>query len=168
MLETARITGIYVAPGELPSASGPQGNSFLLTSEFARSFPEVIEPTAARCCCDSALALRDEVRSAIDSFGLGLDVNESADLTSRIERTIRVETVALLILGVVVAGVGLVLVGQMLRRQSVAEDDQALAFSALGCDRVGALGSDCSAASRWWTGRSWAGQSRSGCRRCSP
>ena len=140
LLETARITGIYVAPGELPSASGPQGNSFLLTSGFARSFPEVIEPTA-----DTLLLRlrpgtpRDEVISAIEPLGLGLDVNESADLTSGIERTIRVETVALLILGVVVAGVGLVVVGQMLRRQSVAEDDQALAFSALGCDRVDAL-----------------------------
>ena len=135
-VEPVRIVGIYAAPGELPSVSGPQGNSFLLTSAFARAFPELVHPAN-----DTLLlrlrpgTTRQEVAKLIDAVGFELDVNEASDLTSGIERTVRVETIAIVLLGVVVGAVGVVVAGQMLRRQVSADPDEELTFYALGSDR---------------------------------
>jgi putative ABC transport system permease protein len=140
LVETARIAGIYAAPGELPSASGAQANSFLMTAAFAHAFPHLVDPSN-----DTVLlrlrpgTTRAEAQAFIDSLGVPLDINDAADLTSGIERTVRIETIALLVLGLVIAVVGLVVVGQMLRRQSIAERDEGVTYSALGCDRGDAL-----------------------------
>ena len=129
-----RIVGIYAAPGELPSASGPQNGSLLLTPAFGRAHQDDIHPA------DGGLLVRlrpGTPRAEADAAirATGFDINDERSLTSGIERTIRVETIALLLLGIVVAGVGLVVVGQMLRRQTTAEDDAGSMFWALGCDR---------------------------------
>ena len=137
---TVRIVGIHVAPGELPSASGPQGTSMLLTPAFARAFPDLVQRVD-----DSLMvrlrpgATREEVSAFIDRLDVGIDVNESADLSAGIERTIRIETLALATLAFVVFAVGLVVAGQMLRRQAGAEVDEREILSALGGDRADAL-----------------------------
>jgi ABC-type lipoprotein release transport system permease subunit len=136
--DTVRIVGIYVAPGELPAASGPQGNSFLLTAAFGRAHREVVHSA------NSGLVVRlrpgtpdGEAEAAIRA--IGFDVEDQGELRSGIERTIRIETIALLLLGSVVAAVGLVVVGQMLRRQTAAEYETGSTYWALGCDRSDAL-----------------------------
>ena len=131
---TVRIVGIYAAPGELPSASGPSESSFLLTSAFARTIPDLIQPMN-----DTVMvrlrpgASRSEAVAFIRS--LGFDVNDAADLTSGIRKTIGIETIALVLLAAVVASVGLVVVGQMLRRQAAPAGDEGVTFAALGADR---------------------------------
>jgi ABC-type lipoprotein release transport system permease subunit len=133
-----RIVGIYVAPGELPSATGAGGGSLLLTRAFGRAHEDLVERK------NSGLALRlrpgtSEETAEAAIRAIGFDVNNPANVTSGIERTIRVETIALLLLGIIVAGVGLVVVGQMLRRQTTAELGADGTFWALGCDRSDAL-----------------------------
>ena len=138
---TVRIVGIHAAPGEFPSASGPQGGSVLLTPAFAQAAPDVV-----RAVNDSVLVklrpgtTRREVDEFIGSLEFSLDVDESSDVTSGIERTVRVETTALQLLGIVVAAVGLVVVGQVLRRQAGADgEDERIALSALGSGRPDAI-----------------------------
>ena len=76
----------------------------------------------------------------VGSLEFALDVDESSDVTSGIKRTVRVETTALQLLGIVVAAVGLVVVGQVLRRQAGAEgEDERIALSALGIGRPDAI-----------------------------
>jgi ABC-type lipoprotein release transport system permease subunit len=138
LVDTVRLVGIYVAPGELPSASGPGGSSLVLTRAFGRIHRDVV----ATQNDGMLLRLRPGTSpqdAATTIRALGFDVNETASTTSGIERTIHFETVALLLLAIVVAGVGLVVVGQMLRRQTAAESGDGLMFWALGCDRGDAL-----------------------------
>jgi ABC-type lipoprotein release transport system permease subunit len=133
-----RIVGIYAAPGELPSATGAGGSSLLLTRAFGRAHQDLVHTK------DGGLALRlrhgtsrDDVDAALRA--IGFDINDAANVTSGIERTIRVETIALLLLGTIVAGVGLIVVAQMLRRQTTADAGVEGTFWALGCDRSDAL-----------------------------
>jgi len=134
LVDTVRVVGVYAAPGELPSASGPEGNSFLLTEAFGRAHHALIHSA------DGGLLLRlrpgtpaKQAEAAI--HGAGLDTQDQSFLTSGIEKTIRVETIALVLLGVVVGSVGLVVVGQMLRRQATAGGEERATFWALGGDR---------------------------------
>ena len=113
----------------------------LLTPAFAQAAPDVV-----RAVNDSVLVkLRpgttpQEVEAFVGSLEFALDVDESSDVTSGIERTVRVETTALQLLGIVVATVGLVVVGQVLRRQAGAEgEDERIALSALGIGRPDAI-----------------------------
>ena len=113
----------------------------LLTPAFAQAAPDVV-----RAVNDSVLVklrpgtTRREVDEFIGSLEFSLDVDESSDVTSGIERTVRVETTALQLLGIVVAAVGLVVVGQVLRRQAGAEgEDERIALSALGSGRPDAI-----------------------------
>jgi ABC-type lipoprotein release transport system permease subunit len=78
---------------------------------------------------------RDEAEAEAFIRARGFDVNDADNVTSGIERTIRIETIALIVLGLVVAAVGVVVVGQMLRRQSAAERDEGLTIAALGGNR---------------------------------
>ena len=130
-----RVVGIHAAPGELPSASGPQGTSLLLTQAFAGEFPDLVDPG------DNGMMLRlrpgtdgEDVTQFIDSLGGNLDVQDSSNLTSGIERTVHIETVALVTLGIIVAAVGIVVAGQMLRRQSMLTNSEQVTFAALGLD----------------------------------
>lgn len=134
LVDTVRVVGVYAAPGELPSASGPEGNSFLLSEAFGRAHRDLIHSA------DGGLLVRlrpgapaKEAETAIRA--LGFDTQDQSFLTSGIEKTIRVETIALVLLGVVVGSVGLVVVGQMLRRQAMAGGDENWIFWALGADR---------------------------------
>jgi ABC-type lipoprotein release transport system permease subunit len=77
---------------------------------------------------------REDVTRFVDSLGLSLDVQDSSDLTSGIERTVHIETIALVTLGIIVTAVGFVVTGQMLRRQSVLTDSERVTLAALGMD----------------------------------
>ena len=130
-----RVVGVHAAPGELPSASGPQGSSLLLTQAFAGEFPDLVDPV------DNTMMLRlrpgtdsEDVTRFIDSLGGNFDVQDSSDLTSGIERTVHIETVALVTLGIIVAAVGIVVAGQMLRRQSMLTYSEQVTYAALGLD----------------------------------
>lgn len=132
-LTTVRIVGIGVAPGQLPSVSGPGGSAMLLTKSFAQAFPELVNPDN-----DSMFVrLRQDADSTavaafIDSLRYHVDVDRSADSTAGIERTIGVESGALVLLAIVVGFVGLVVAGQMLRRHVEVAEVEALTWSALG------------------------------------
>jgi ABC-type lipoprotein release transport system permease subunit len=137
-VDAVHIVGIYAAPGELPSANGPQSASFMLSEAFGQAHRDLIHPS------DDGLALRpragtpaEEVEQAIRA--IGFDIEDQTVLTSGIEKTIRVETIALVLLGLVVGSVGLVVVGQMLRRQTAAGGGESTMLSALGADRQDAL-----------------------------
>ena len=134
--EPIRIVGIHAFPGQFPSVTGPTRSTLLLTPAFADSYTGL-----SRAEDDSLMVrfrpgtAREEVGAYLESLGVEFDVLESSRLTSGIERTIRIETIALVVLGIVVAAMGLVVVGQILRRQSTVPDDEWVTWLALGTTR---------------------------------
>ncbi len=139
-LETARLVGIHAAPGEFPSATGAQGSSLLLTRAFARAFPDVVDPTN-----DGLLVrvrpgtTRQQLDAFIGTLRYGLDSDASSEVTSGIEQTIRLETVALAAFAGIFALAGLVLAAQIFRRLSDAESEERTTLAALGWDRADTL-----------------------------
>jgi ABC-type lipoprotein release transport system permease subunit len=134
---TVRIVGIYIAPGEFPTANGPQSSSLLLTPAFARAFPRVVNKT------NDSLLVRfrpgtpaTDVARLTSSLRYDLTSYPSTSRVNGAERTIRVETVALLALALVVALVGFVLVALMLRQRGDATEDELAKLRALGWDRA--------------------------------
>lgn len=133
---TVRIVGIHVVPGELPSVSGPAGSAMLLTRSFANDFPDLVHPVN-----DSLLVqVRPDadpatVAAFIDTLQYHVDVDRSSEATAGIERTIGIETGALVLLAIVVGFVGIVVAGQMIRRHVDDAEVEALTWSALGWGR---------------------------------
>jgi ABC-type lipoprotein release transport system permease subunit len=132
---SVRIVGIHVAPGEFPSADGPQSSSLLLTPAFARAFPRLVNGANDSLLVRIRPGTRPaEIARLTSSLRYGLGVYPSTNRTNGSERTIRVETVALLALALVVSLVGFVIAALMLKqRADVAEADRAK-FTALGWD----------------------------------
>ena len=135
-LPAVQIVGIHVAPGELPSVTGPGGSSLLLTQRFGEQYPDVVDPAndtllvRTRPGADPA-----EIDAFIGSLRYSVDVDTSAEVTAGIERTIGVESGAVVLLAVIVGFVGLVVTGQMLRRFVDVEGTERLTWRALGWDR---------------------------------
>jgi ABC-type lipoprotein release transport system permease subunit len=134
---TVRIVGIYVAPGEFPTANGPQSSSLILSPAFARAFPRVVNEV------NDSLLVRfrpgtpaADVARLTSSLRYDLVSYPSTSRENGAARTIRVETVALLALALVVALVGFVLVALMLRQRGDATEDELAKLRALGWDRA--------------------------------
>jgi hypothetical protein len=134
---TVHIVGIYVAPGEFPTANGPQSSSLILSPAFAGAFSRVVNQA------NDSLLVRfrpgtpaADVARLTSSLRYDLVYYPSTSRENGGERTIRVETVALLALALVVGLVGLVLVALMLRQRSEATEDELAKLRALGWDRA--------------------------------
>jgi hypothetical protein len=137
---SVRLVGIHAIPGEFPTASGPGGSTLLLPRAFAEAHPAAVDPV------NDGLAVllrpgtaRDELAPFLDSLRYGLDYDESSATTVGAERTFRVETVALALLGLVLAFAGVVVTAQMLRRRADAAHDEQETLSALGWTRADTL-----------------------------
>jgi ABC-type lipoprotein release transport system permease subunit len=138
-LTSVRIVGIHVAPGEFPSADGPQSSSLLLTVAFGRAFPRVVNGA------NDSLLVRirpgtspAEIAKLTSTLRYGLGVYPSTNRTNGSERTIRVETVALLALALVVLLVGLVVVALLLKQRADMTETESAKYTALGWDSAAA------------------------------
>jgi ABC-type lipoprotein release transport system permease subunit len=133
---TVRVVGVVVRAGEFPTLSGATQSSVALTSAFERAHPSLFSPG------NDGLIVRVKPgtpRAAVEAWLQGhlhgTDIEDLSIQTSSVERTIRLETIALWAVAVVLALVFMLLLGQMLFRQALAAADSVATLATLGFTR---------------------------------
>jgi ABC-type lipoprotein release transport system permease subunit len=133
---TVRVVGVVVRPGEFPTLSGGTRTSVALTSAFKRAHPSLFSPgndgLLVRVKPGTA---RSEVEAWLSTHLHETDIEDEAVLDSAVERTIRLETVALWAVAAVLTLVFVVLLGQLLFRQAIAAADDVTILTTLGFTR---------------------------------
>jgi ABC-type lipoprotein release transport system permease subunit len=131
-----RIVGVVARAGEFPTLTGAGTHSVALSAGFGRAHPKLLNPG------DDGLIVRvrpgtprAEVEQWLRANLHGTDIEDLEPNTRATNRTIRVETISLWIVAGVLALMFLVLLGQVLLRNTAARAEDLATLRTLGVTR---------------------------------
>lgn len=133
---TVDVVGVVVRAGEFPTLSGATRSSVVLTSGFKRAHRALFTPGNDGIVVHVKPGVtRAEVETWLRSHLHGTDIEDASILTSSVERTIRLETIALWAVAAVLALVFVALLGQLLFRHAVTAAAEVATLATLGFTR---------------------------------
>jgi putative ABC transport system permease protein len=133
---TVTVVGVVARANEFPTLSGPAMSAVVLTRAFERAHPALFTPgndgVAVRVKPGTA---RADVERWLRAHVRGTDIEDATKVDASVERTIRIETVALWSVAAVLGFVFLVVLAQILFRQAVGAAGEVEVLKSLGLTR---------------------------------
>jgi FtsX-like permease family len=128
-----RLVGIEAQPYEFPSINGATQFNVVLTAAFADRHPELVDPDSrSMLICLRPGSTSPDVARLIKAHDVLRDLSTA---TPEVERSIRIETVALMAAATIVGLVSLVPVAQLFRREVASTAAEHAVLRAVGFDR---------------------------------
>jgi putative ABC transport system permease protein len=133
---TVTVVGVVARANEFPTLSGPATSAVVLARAFKQEHPTLFTPG------NDGIGVRvkpgtprADVERWLQSNVRGTDIEDQTKVTTSIERTIRIETVALWSVAAVLAFVFLIVLAQNLFRQAVGVAGEVSVLKTLGFTR---------------------------------